>query len=445
MDDRTRRLLEQPPTALLVTMATPNAVAFLIQSAVSMGEVWFVGRLGIEALAGIALVFPLLMLTQMMSGGAFGGAVASAVARALGAGDRERADRLLWHVLVLAVGGALVFALAFALFGRAFLSFLGGEGEVLSRASRYGWVLFGGGLSIWLMGMVSAVYRGTGNMRFPALLMIASAAIQVPLSGVLVLGAFGAPQLGIVGAAVSAVTSASILSAIMMVRLTGASESVRLRRDALHLSRDLFADILRVAAPAALSPLLTVATIVALTAIVARFGTAALAGYGIGSRIEFLLVPLVFGLGAAMTSLVGIATGAGRMERAERIGWTGAAMAAALAGGIGGVLALFPGPWIAMFTDDAATAAAATAYIRIVGPVYAFQGLGLSLYFASQGAGAMFWPVAATVVRIAVAVGGALLLGTRFGLEGVYTAAAGAMALYALIIAASVRLGAWRR
>jgi putative MATE family efflux protein len=445
MDDLTRRLLEAPPTALLMTMAPPNAVAFLIQSAVSMGEVWFVGRLGTEALAGIALVFPLLMLMQMMSGGAFGGAVAAAVARALGAGDRERADRLLWHVLVLALGGALVFALAFWMFGRAFLSFLGGEGEVLRAASRYGWVLCGGGLSIWLMGMISAVYRGTGNMRFPALLLIASAAIQVPLSGVLVLGAFGAPQLGIVGAAVSAVTSASILCVIMILRLTGASQSVRLRRDALHFSRDLFADVLRVAAPAAVSPLLTVATIVALTAIIARFGTAALAGYGIGARIELLLVPLVFGLGAAMTSLVGVATGAGCMERAERIGWTGGAMAAVLAGGVGLALALFPNPWIEVFSDDAATAAAATSYIRILGPVYALQGLGLSLYFASQGAGAMFWPLVATAVRAAAAVGGALLLGTPFGLEGVYAAAAVAMALYGVIIAASVRLGAWRR
>ncbi len=447
MDERTRELLEAPPAPLLIRLATPNAVAFLIQASVSMAEVWFVGRLGTTALAGIALVFPLLMLTQMMAGGAAGGAVASAVARALGAGDRARAERLLWHVIALAVGGALLFLTLFVLFGSSFLAFLGGRDEVLEQAVAYCVVLFGGGVFIWLMGTISAVYRGTGNMRFPALLLIASAAVQVPLSGILVLGAFGAPQLGIVGAAISAVSASALTSVIMLWRLTGDSQSVRLRWSACRFSAELFRDLFRVFAPASLSPLLTVATILSLTAIVAGFGPAALAGYGIGSRIEFLLVPLVFGLGAAMTSLVGVASGAKDYGRAERIGWIGAGMAAAMAGSVGLLLALFPSAWIPAFTDDAEAQAVAVSYMRTVGPFFALQGVGLSLYFASQGAGAMLWPVAATIMRILVAVGGALLLahGFGWGLSGVFVAAAGAMALYGIIIAWAVKLGAWRR
>lgn len=447
MDDRTRTLLTAPPAPLLLRMATPNAIAFLIQSGVSLGEVWFVGRLGTGALAGIALVFPLLMLNQMMAGGAFGGAVASSVARALGAGDRDRADALLWHVVVLAVGGALVFLAVYLAFGRDFLAFLGGAGDVLDRADAYCRVLFGGGVAIWFMGMLSAVYRGTGNMRFPALLLIAQALVQVPLSGALVLGAFGLPQLGILGAAISAVTAAALSALVMLVGLAGPRQSVRLRWSACRLSAELFRDLFRVAGPASLSPLLTVATILSLTALVADFGPEALAGYGIGSRIEFLLVPLVFGLGAAMTSLVGLSTGAADHARAERIGWIGAAMAAALSGVAGVLLALFPGAWIPAFTGDPVAQEVATSYMRIVGPCFAFQGIGLSLYFASQGAGAMFWPVAATVVRILVAVGGALLLsrGLGLGVDGIFVAAAGAMVLYGLMIAGAVRAGAWRR
>ncbi|MEE4299262.1 MAG: MATE family efflux transporter, partial [Pseudomonadales bacterium] len=283
MDDRTRRLLEAPPTGLLIRLATPNAIAFLIQSVVSLAEVWFIGRLGTQALAAIALGFPALMLTQAMSGGAFGGGVASAVARALGAGDRERADALIWHVLVIAAAGAAVFLVAFLLFGELFLLALGGYGEVLEAAERYTLVLFGGGLSLWLMGMVSAVYRGSGNMQFPAFLMIGSAFVQVPLTACLVQGAYGFPQLGIVGAAVSAVIAATLSSLVMILRLTGTSQTVRLHRGAFGLKRELFADVMRVAAPASLSPLLTIGTILALTALVGRFGEAALAGYGIGS------------------------------------------------------------------------------------------------------------------------------------------------------------------
>ena len=446
MDPRTRQLLEAPPTPLLLRLAAPNAVAFLLQSLVSLAEVWFVGRLGTEALAALALVFPAFMLTQAMSGGAFGGAVASAIARALGAGDRDRADALLWHVLVVAGLGAATFLAAYLLVGERLLLALGGYGPVLAAAEAYTIVLFGGGLSIWLMGMVSAVYRGTGNMQFPAFLMIGTSLVQVVLSGCLVLGAFGFPQLGIVGAAVSAVTAASLSSLVMILRLTGASQAVRLRPGALRLRRELFADIMRVAAPASLSPLLTIGTILALTALVGRYGEAALAGYGIGSRIEFLVIPLVFGLGAAMTSLVGIATGARALDRAERVGFTGGGLAMALAGGIGIVLALFPDAWIPLFTDDADTIATARTYIRIVGPFFAFQGLGLSLYFASQGAGRMLWPIAATIGRILVAVGGALLLVGPFGmgLEGIFAAAALAMCLFGLAIALAVRLGAWR-
>lgn len=205
--------------------------------------------------------------------------------------------------------------------------------------------------------------------------------------------------------------------------------------------------LIRLATPNAIAFLIQSAVSMTEVWFVGRLGPAALAGYGVGSRIEFLIVPLVFGLGSAMTALVGVAIGAGDHDRAERIGWIGAGMSAVLAGSVGVLLALFPDAWIPAFTDDPAAQAAPIGYMRIVGPFFALQGVGLSLYFASQGAGAMLWPVAATVVRILVAVGGALLLahGLGWGLEGVFVAAAGAMVLYGSMIALAVRLGAWQR
>ena len=108
MDERSKHMLTAPPLSLSLTMSTPNSLAFLIQAGVSMAEIWFIGRLGSLSLAAIALVFPLLMLTQTLSGGAMGGAVASAVARALGAGDLARAENLIWHAIALAGAGSLV-------------------------------------------------------------------------------------------------------------------------------------------------------------------------------------------------------------------------------------------------------------------------------------------------------------------------------------------------
>lgn len=446
IDSKTRQLLDASPFPLLVRMASPNMMAFLIQASVSMAEVWYIGQLGTIPLAAIALVFPLLMLMQMMSGGAIGGAVTASLARALGSGNKDRAEQLVWHALIIAVCGALSFLLLFVLFGEWFLVFLGGSGEILRSSLVFCWVLFPGAVLIWTMNITSSVYRGMGNMHFPASMMIVSAFVQVPLSGALILGWWGLPQLGIVGSAISTVVVASVIAIILLTRLMAGRETLKLHTASFHLQTDLFRDIFRVALPASLSPILTVLTIMSLTGIVARFGPAALAGYGIGSRIEFLLVPLVFGIGAAMTAMVGVNIGAGQWQRAERIGWIGASAAGALTGGIGLTLALMPGLWVNLFADDPMTVHAATRYLQIVGVCFVFQGAGLSLYFASQGAGNVTWPIVGTILRCVVAVGGAFVAVAYFnaGLDAVYGFAALGMFFFGSITVASLALGAWR-
>ena len=134
----------------------------------------------------------------------------------------------------------------------------------------------------------------------------------------------------------------------MLRHLATSDGIVKLRLSALSFAKTHFDDILQVALPASLSPILTIATVLMLTAFVGRFGEAALAGYGIGSRIEFLIIPLVFGLGSSMTSLVGMGIGAGDIDRAERVGWIGGLSAGIIAGALGIVLAIFPDGWIAV-------------------------------------------------------------------------------------------------
>ena len=444
---RTRAILSGPPLPLLLRLAAPNALAFFVQACVNMAEVWYVGQLGTSALAAMALAFPFLMLMQTMSGGAIGGAVSSSVARALGASKPERAAALLWHALAIALGGALTFGALYAAFGRTLLAHLGGSGAELAQAAAYLDLLFAGGAALWLNAILASAFRGLGEMRFPALLMVLATALQVPLSGALVLGWWGAPALGISGAAVSVLAVASLSGLVSLLRLRRGIGAVRLTRAHFALERSAFADILRVGALSALSPVLTVLTVVALNATVASFGATALAGYGIGARLEFLLIPLVFGLGAAMTATVGINVGAGQLERAHQIAWTGAAVAGALTGTIGLVLAIWPQIWVGIFTDDPATFATGASYLRTAGPAYVFQGLGLSLYFASQGARAVLWPVIGVCVRFAIAVGGGAAAVSLFGLgpRAVFACIAAGIAAYGLTTALAIRLGAWRR
>lgn len=432
---------------LLLRMASPNAIAFLVQASVSMAEAWFIARLGTAPLAAIALMFPALMLMQMLANGAMGGAVSSAVARALGRGDRAGAEALVWHALVIAGAAGALFTLLYVTCGPWLLARTGAPVEVTTEAARYGSVLFLGTIPIWTAAFLNSVVRGSGDMRLPATLMIVGSVVQVPLSGALILGWFGLPALGLPGAAVAVITVSLLTTVILVVRLVRVDAVVRIRRAAFVLRATLFADIFRVGLLASLSPVFVVLTVMSLNVLIGAFGVAALAGYGIVARLEFLLVPMIFGIGAALTAMVGVNMGAGNQQRAERIGWLGGVTAAALTGAVGLLLAIAPGLWLDLFTDDPESWRAGALYLRIVGPAFLFQGLGLALYFASQGAGTVAWPVIATILRFVVCVGAAAL-GVRVfdqQIGFVYACIAAGMVVYGALTAASIAMGAWRR
>ena len=152
---------------------------------VAVAETAYIGRLGIEPLAAIALVFPFVMLTQMMSAGAMGGGVSSAVSRALGAGDRDRAATLALHAVMIGLLGGLFFTALMLLFGRQFFMLLGGRGGVLEQALQYSQVLFSGAVSIWLVNTLASVLRGTGDMRMPSATLIGVAIVQIVVGGAL--------------------------------------------------------------------------------------------------------------------------------------------------------------------------------------------------------------------------------------------------------------------
>jgi len=440
-------MLEAPALPLLLAMASPNALAFIVQACVNMTEVWYVGQLGTIALAGMALVYPMLMLMQMLANGALGGAVTGAIARALGSGERDKAERLIWHAIMIALAAGFGFLALMLLFVDPILAVMSDDALVVAESKRYLTILFSGCPFLWTMALLMSAYRGMGNMRFPAFLMVAGAFIQVPLSGALVLGWFGVESQGLSGAAVSILTVAALSTLALVLGLLTKTSLLQLKISQLVPKRALFHDILRVGLPSALSPIFTIGTISGLNILVSSFGVAALAGYGVASRIEFLVIPLVFGLGVAMNALVGTNLGAGQVKRAVHIGWVGSATAALLAGTGGLLLALFPEVWAGMFTDDPATLESACAYLVFAGPFFAFQGLGLSLYFASQGAGAMTWPLIANFARMLITIGGGALLLYSFdaSLTTLYLISGLGMFAVGVTTATALKLGMWER
>jgi putative MATE family efflux protein len=446
LSPRTRLLLEGPVARTLLRLAAPNVLVMVLQAAVSTMDAVFVGWLGSDALAGVALVFPLVMLMQTMSAGGMGGGVASAVARALGAGRRADANALVVHAGVIALVMAGCFTTVFGLGGPALYHAMGGRGPVLDAAVLYSHVLFGGALAYWLFNTLGSVIRGTGNMALPASVMVASSVLYIALSPALILGWGPLPRLGIAGAATASVASFTLGSLALLAFLFSRRSLVRPTLRDLRLQPALFLEILRVGAPGSLNTLFTNLTVVVLTSLVGPFGGAALAGYGLGARLEYLQIPIVFGLGSALVTMVGTSVGAGNRARALRVAWAGTAMAAGVTSVIGILAALFPHVWLGLFTADPDVLAAGSRYLRMVGPFYGFFGAGLALYFASQGAGRLLWPLAATLTRLMIAAGGGWLA-TRWlggGLTGLFAAMAVALMTFGMMNVAAVRVGSWR-
>jgi putative MATE family efflux protein len=446
MAGTTARLLEGPVAPTLLWLAAPNVAVMVLQAAVSTLDGVFVGWLGADALAGVSIVFPLVMLMQTMSAGGMGGGVASAVARALGAGRRADADALAAHAVLIALGMAALFTGGALALGPALYRALGGSGASLAAALAYSHVIFGGAAAYWLYNTLGAAVRGTGNMALPATVMVGNGVVYAALSPALVMGWGPFPRLGVAGAATASVVAFSLGALVLAGHVLSRRSLVVLSPAGFRPRLSLFREILRVGAPGSLNTILTNLTIVLLTGLVGRHGPAALAGYGIGARLEYLQIPLVFGMGAALVTMVGTNVGARRLARAEQIAWVGAGLAAAVTGTIGLLAALWPLGWLGLFSADPAVLEAGSRYLRIVGPFYGFFGLGLALYFASQGAGRLAWPLLAGFIRLAIAAAGGWLAIDRLGtgLDGVFVAMAVALVALGAVNALAVRFGAWK-
>ncbi|MBI3988584.1 MAG: hypothetical protein HY347_03095 [candidate division NC10 bacterium] len=178
----TRLLLEAPIVPTLLRLAAPNIVVMVFLAATNTFDAYFVGWLGPEALAGVSLVFPMMMLMQTMSAGGMGGGVASAIARTLGAGRREDANALMGHALVIALVMAVIFTTGVLWGGPALYRAIGGTGGTLEAALAYSNVVFGGALAFWLLHTLGSLVRGTGNMLLPAVVIVGAGALHLTLS-----------------------------------------------------------------------------------------------------------------------------------------------------------------------------------------------------------------------------------------------------------------------
>src|SRR5258707_7933211 len=380
IDARTHMLLAKPIAPTILRLAVPNSTVMIVQILIGLLEVYFVSRTGVDALAGVSPVFPLDSLVVAIAQGALGGGIVTTVARVLGAGRIGDAGEYAWYAVVLGVPLGLATTAVMVALGPTLYGHMGVSGNALEIAVSYSFTIFAGAVVIWLFNLLMAVVRGTGNLQVPVIVVCGGALILIPLSPVLIFGAFGYPGLGPSGGAVAMLVYYGLGTLAYAAYLWGRFGVLKPSFRVPRLSLAPALAILRVGGMSAVVSAPPNLTLPIVTAYLAMGGVEALAGYGAGSRLEFLLVPLAYGIGGSARIRISANLGAGQVERAVKASWIGVAMAFALTELIGLAAAAFPQQWIGLFSQDPSVLQVGAENLRRVGPFFGFFGLGYTLY-----------------------------------------------------------------
>ena len=447
MPDGTTASLAPPPSRgelarRILALAAPTTLSSGLQSACMLAETWLAARQGTAALAGWAVVLPFSLLLGMMSAGAMGGGVSSAVARALGAKRPEEASALVRHAVVIALVFALLFIIPLAIFPHAVLGLVGGPEAAAAAAGYAAWTFGAGAIPTWLTNVLASVLRGGGKHALASRTQIFAWLAYPPLA-FLLMEPLGMGLAGLGLAFALAMTGGAIAMCLTVLRGGAGFTPVLLG----PVQLGLFWKILSVGLVACMMASISNLTTILVTAQIKARGAAAVAAYGVSARLEFLMIPLAFGVGAALTALVGRAVGAGDWPLARRTAWVGTFMALGVTVPVALLVSAFPGATASFFSHDPAVQEIATRALRIVGPAMPFFGGGMALYFASIGAARMGHPVMAGFSRIAIAVFGGWWLAEAagLGLEGNLIGVAAGITAFGLINVAGVRPGIWRK
>jgi len=311
---------------------------------------------------------------------------------------------------------------------------------MLSDALAYANVALGGAGSICVLNLLGNTVRGAGNMSLPAAVLVGCVLAHIAIAPVLIFGLGPLPALGPAGAGWGLVIPFGVGSVVMIGYLRSSRAIVRLSFRGVMPRWELFADIFKVGVPGLINIAITNLSVAMLTGIAGQLGPEAALGYAMGARLEYILQPVAFGFGTAIVAMVGMNWGARQYRRAREIAWTGAAIVALICGTIGATVAIHPTLWIGLFSDNEDVARIGALYLHIVGPVYLCFGLGLGLFYVTQGFGRGVAAMNANAIRMVAGAGGGLLAiyGLDLGVTGFFAAVAAGFCLYAAMLVHAV-------
>ncbi|MEI6147656.1 MAG: MATE family efflux transporter [bacterium] len=442
-----RNDLTQGPLAQSLTrLAGPMFVSTTLQNAQSVIDLFWVGRLGSDAVAALAVSGTLLMLLFPVVMGLSTGTVAM-VARCIGAGRGHEAAEVGGQSLVV----ALVFGLAAGVVGWFSAEWLcrlqGGSQEVVRLGTEYMGISFLGCFTVFLLFIGSSILQASGNTMVPMQAMLLSNVLNIGLAPVFIFGLLGVPRMGVRGAALATVLAQAVAAAVVLRVLISGSAGVRIQACHWWPRRDLVWRLVRIGVPSSGQMLSRSLMSVVLMRVVAGFGTAAVAAYGIGVRFHMIVLMPAFVLGNAAATMVGQNLGASRPDRAERVAWLATGMDVAIMLGSALILMVWAAPLVGLFDSAPGVVAMGTRYLRVVSLFYVPAAFSIVLGRALQGAGDTVAPMVTTIIGLwGLQVPLAFILPHFFtsATDGIWWSIAVALTANGLMVAAWFQRGKWK-
>ena len=428
----------------ILMLAVPMVLELVLESVFAVVDVFFVSRLGADAVATVGLTESMLIIIYAIAMGLSVGAMAI-VARRVGERDREGAARAAVQAMLLGLGVAIPIGVVGAVFSRTLLSVMGATPGVLAN-SRYATIMLGANGVIMMLFLINAVFRGAGDAAIAMRVLWLANLVNIVLDPCLIFGLGPFPQLGVIGASVATTTGRSIGVLWQLYWLARGRGRVALRRRHLRLDLAVMISMIRLSGSAVFQQLIANTSWLALVRILAVFGSAALAGYTIAFRIVIFALLPAWGLANAAATLVGQNLGAGKPDRAETSVWRACLYNMLFLGAVGLVFVAVPGPLVATFTSDPSVFSIAVRGLRIISSGFLFYAVGMVLTQAFNGAGDTLTPTLINVfcfwiLEIPLAYG---LTRSSLGPAGVFLSIAVAYSATALLSATLFKRGRWK-
>jgi putative MATE family efflux protein len=435
-----------PINRAIVMLAVPMVLEMLMESVFALADVFWVARLGADAVATVGLTESMLTLVYTVAMGVAIGATAL-VARRVGERDPNGAARAAVQSIVLGLIISVVIGLLGARYAADLLAIMGASPGVVATGTTFTRVMLGGNATVVLLFVMNAIFRGAGDAAIAMRVLWIGNIINIALGPCFIFGLGPFPELGVTGAAVATNIGRGTAVLVQVMTLARGRGRIGIARRHLGIDLPVMWSVLRLAGSAALQILVATASYVALVRILSTFGSAALAGYTIGLRIVFVALLPSFGISNAAATMVGQNLGARQPDRAERAVWQAARYNMVFLGGVGVAFLLFAPVIIGAFARDATVHAFGVACLRIVSAGFVFYALGMVLTQSFNGAGDTWTP---TIINVGVfwllEIPLAFMLArhTGLGAHGVFAALAIAYSSLAVVSAVIFRRGAWK-